>query len=278
MAPEQATKQPLTPATDVYALGTLAYECLAGGPPFAGHDAIAVAMAHVHEAPPELPPDVPVAVRDVVMTAMAKDPAQRFATAESMAAAARRAGEQPTVAVPVGGSVPLTATTARFSPASAPGIAAVPRPAVEPVPPPRRPRRGVFAAIAGLAVVAAAVVVLLAAVRPDNPSTPPSGPFTSTSAGVAAATSRGQPGANGGTSSAHQSPGAGQSGKPTTSTKTQPAPAPSTTQPPTGPSTGHSSSAAPSASAGGGTSGGSTSGGGNPGDGTTSTPSASTTG
>lgn len=49
MAPEQATKRPLTPATDVYALGALAYECLSGAPPFPGNDVIAVAMAHVYD-------------------------------------------------------------------------------------------------------------------------------------------------------------------------------------------------------------------------------------
>jgi serine/threonine protein kinase len=81
LAPEQATGQPVTPATDVYALGVVAYECLAGRRPFTGDHPIAVALAHLLQAPPPLPEDVPPAVRGLVMLAMAKDPKQRPADA-----------------------------------------------------------------------------------------------------------------------------------------------------------------------------------------------------
>jgi serine/threonine-protein kinase len=85
MAPEQVTKQELTPATDIYALGAVAYHCLTGRPPFEGGNAVAVALAHLQEEPPPLPDSVPANLRQVVMTAMAKDPGQRYATGTAMA-------------------------------------------------------------------------------------------------------------------------------------------------------------------------------------------------
>ena len=81
LAPEQATGQPVTPATDVYALGVVAYECLAGRRPFTGDHPIAVALAHLLQAPPPLSEDVPPAVRELVALAMAKDPRYRPADA-----------------------------------------------------------------------------------------------------------------------------------------------------------------------------------------------------
>jgi eukaryotic-like serine/threonine-protein kinase len=91
IAPEQVAKRPVGPAADEYALGAVAYHCLAGHPPFLGDNPITVAMQHVKTEPPPLPPDVPPAVRAVVTTALAKDPAARFRSAAAMAAAAEQA-------------------------------------------------------------------------------------------------------------------------------------------------------------------------------------------
>jgi serine/threonine-protein kinase len=287
MAPEQATKQTLTPATDVYALGALAYECLAGTPPFPGNDVIAVAMAHVYDEPPALPADIPAAARDVVMTALAKDPASRYPTGAAMAMAARRAAADPrTAASAAATTAPSTATTARFAPAesAATGIA---RPAVPPAPPVPRQRRskhGVAAAVASLAIVGVAIAVLLAAFHPGVSGTKPPGQPTApgpagASAGPARSGSPGQSGANGRTPPSHQSSGAGHSGKPgaTTATTKPATPAPSTAPPQTGAPTGSTGpSAAPSPSSGdGGTSGGGSGGGAGGG---TPTPPPSTTG
>jgi eukaryotic-like serine/threonine-protein kinase len=52
MAPEQAMKHATTPATDVYALASVAYECLTGVPPFSGETPVSVALAHVHGTAP----------------------------------------------------------------------------------------------------------------------------------------------------------------------------------------------------------------------------------
>ena len=89
MAPEQVLKkQPTGPAVDVYALGAVTYHCLTGRPPFLGTNPVHVAMSHLNSEPPPLPDDAPDPVRDLVATAMAKDPADRFPNAAAMADAA----------------------------------------------------------------------------------------------------------------------------------------------------------------------------------------------
>jgi serine/threonine protein kinase/beta-lactam-binding protein with PASTA domain len=73
LSPEQVACRPATPASDVYALGVVAYECLAGRRPFTGEHPIALALAHQRHRPPPLPPDVPEPARALVDLAMAKD-------------------------------------------------------------------------------------------------------------------------------------------------------------------------------------------------------------
>jgi serine/threonine protein kinase len=88
MAPEQVAKGNVTPATDVYALGAVAYHCIAGRPPFDGDNALQVALRHLEDDPDPLPADVPPAVRALITRAMAKDPAERFASAAEFGDAA----------------------------------------------------------------------------------------------------------------------------------------------------------------------------------------------
>jgi serine/threonine-protein kinase len=90
IAPEQALARELTPATDVYAVGTLLYELLAGRLPFTDDgNAIALLYRHVHEPPTPLlnvAPSVPEPIAAVTMKALATDPAERYATAEEFGA------------------------------------------------------------------------------------------------------------------------------------------------------------------------------------------------
>jgi len=83
LSPEQATGQPATAASDLYALGVVAYECLAGRRPFTAEHPIAVALAHLLQPPPPLPNDIPVAVQGLVAQAMAKQPTRRPTDASS---------------------------------------------------------------------------------------------------------------------------------------------------------------------------------------------------
>jgi serine/threonine-protein kinase len=85
VSPEQATGRRITSASDIYSLGIVAYECLAGMPPFAADTPIALALMHVREDPPPLPSDVPPAVRGLVNAMIAKDPDDRPAGARQVA-------------------------------------------------------------------------------------------------------------------------------------------------------------------------------------------------
>ncbi|MEU6023799.1 serine/threonine-protein kinase [Micromonospora sp. NPDC047134] len=103
MAPEQAAGRPVSGATDLYALGAVAYCCLIGSPPFTGDNPLQVAVRHLDDPPPELPHDIPEAVRALVERALAKDPADRFSSGAAMAEAARSAvsdSSLPTAMVP----------------------------------------------------------------------------------------------------------------------------------------------------------------------------------
>jgi len=89
LAPEQASGKPASPATDIYSLGIVAYEALSGRRPFRGESQVSIAMAHIKEAPPELPGTIPEPVRKLVMSCIAKKAAGRPHNAEILAKAAR---------------------------------------------------------------------------------------------------------------------------------------------------------------------------------------------
>jgi eukaryotic-like serine/threonine-protein kinase len=93
MAPEQASGQPVTAATDVYSAGIVLYEMLAGRTPFGGESAVEIALQHVQMQPPPLPPGTPRSLGAVVERALAKDPADRYQSAMVMADALARARE-----------------------------------------------------------------------------------------------------------------------------------------------------------------------------------------
>jgi len=85
VSPEQATGAPVDASSDIYSLGVVAYECLAGHVPFMASEPLAIAYAHKHAPVPALPPDVPQPVADLVYDMLAKTPAGRPASARVVA-------------------------------------------------------------------------------------------------------------------------------------------------------------------------------------------------
>jgi serine/threonine-protein kinase len=136
LSPEQVQGQPTDARTDVYALGLVLYEMLAGRPAYSGDTEMATALARLTGPPPPLElvrPGVPPALAAVVDAALQPDPAQRISSAAAFDQALHRASQgvapQPR---------PAPAAAPRSRPATAPRPAATPRPA------PRRRKRHPF--------------------------------------------------------------------------------------------------------------------------------------
>jgi eukaryotic-like serine/threonine-protein kinase len=105
LSPEQAQGQPVSGSSDLYAIGVILYELLTGVVPFDGETAVAIAFKQVSaqaRAPSEVNPSVPPGLDAIVLRALAKDPAQRYADADEFIAALQRERE----------ALPRSATTA----------------------------------------------------------------------------------------------------------------------------------------------------------------------
>jgi serine/threonine protein kinase len=147
LSPEQARGERVDHRSDIYSLGVVLYEMLAGRPPFAADSAVAIAYKHVSEPPPplrEVAPEVPSRLDAVTLRAMAKDPAERYQNASAMATDLRGGEDTVPAAAPLqaGGVAsgmdtrPLTGPRTAVLPPVAPPVA--PRHAA----PRGRPRRG----------------------------------------------------------------------------------------------------------------------------------------
>ncbi len=85
VSPEQATGAEVTGASDVYSLGIVAYECLAGEPPFIADQPLTIAIMHKHDPVPPLPANVPRPVCELVFAMLAKTPEGRPESARHVA-------------------------------------------------------------------------------------------------------------------------------------------------------------------------------------------------
>jgi len=128
LSPEQAVGRPATPLSDLYSVGVIAYEALAGKRPFTGPTAVDIAVAHVNEPVPPLPTTVDPALAALVMRLLSKDPAARPASGEELAGL-------------LDALVPQTPPAGVPQVVAAAAIAAAARPSVPPSYPPRRARR-----------------------------------------------------------------------------------------------------------------------------------------
>jgi eukaryotic-like serine/threonine-protein kinase len=190
LSPEQAEGRPATPASDVYALGLIGYECLTGRAAFDGDNPVTIALKQVRQNPAPLPDEVPADVRELIRRAVHKVPAARFsdgaafvAAVEDILAGRPLPAAPETVAVPVAGALQAAGAVQVAGTVLAAGAIPLPRePGAETLltgavgrsPGPRRRNRlaMVLLPVLGLLAGAGIAVALLQALADDNPGAP----------------------------------------------------------------------------------------------------------
>jgi eukaryotic-like serine/threonine-protein kinase len=166
LSPEQAAGQRAGPRSDLYAVGCVLMEMLTGAPPFDATTPVAALYRHVHDVPPLASagrPEVPAALDEVVRRLLAKDPAQRPATAataraELLAALSPRTGD--TRVLPVATVSPGTVSPGTVSGGTV-SAGTVAMPSVAAASAVSRPRRGRAVAVAGALLAVGALATLL---------------------------------------------------------------------------------------------------------------------
>ncbi|WP_036334383.1 Stk1 family PASTA domain-containing Ser/Thr kinase [Modestobacter caceresii] len=193
LSPEQAQGDRATAASDVYALGVVGYECLAGHHAFHAESSVQVALMQIRDTAAPLPDDVPAPVRQLVAAAMVKDPAQRFPDGAAFGTAIDdvRAGRplpqtDRTTVLPAAG-VSAQSPSTRVMPAvggavAAAGVGAVGAGAAGPGPEREREgrRRRLLLPLLGVLIAAVVAVVGFQVLGDDGTADPTTTPTTST--------------------------------------------------------------------------------------------------
>ncbi|HEX5483854.1 MAG TPA: serine/threonine-protein kinase [Terriglobia bacterium] len=197
ISPEQLSGAGIDARSDLYSLGVSAYQIITGKRPFEGPSDYSLMTAHLKEMPRppiELDSRLPQALNDVILTALAKDPSQRFQTADAFRNALRSVGSQ--ISAPAETN---PAPMARPAAAAAGQRIAAPEPA--PAPQSVRPSKGYRGLYMTLGALVAIVVIVLAATElpkwwkaragapissPPAASEPASSPITSAAPAPAA--------------------------------------------------------------------------------------------
>ncbi|HET6939785.1 MAG TPA: serine/threonine protein kinase, partial [Nocardioides sp.] len=181
LSPEQARGNTATPASDVYSLGVVAFECLVGHRPFDADSPVATALAHLNDPVPDLPASVPPDLAAVVRRAMAKEPEQRYADGDAFAAALRNPVSEAATAYvpPVVPPPPPTEATQVMPPV--PPADQTPTPAAG-QPPGEDRRRTWLVVLLVLAVVAAIVLVAVLVAKANDGGDEPTATDTTSSA------------------------------------------------------------------------------------------------
>ncbi|HET6817233.1 MAG TPA: serine/threonine-protein kinase [Mycobacteriales bacterium] len=178
LAPEQVAGESATPATDMYSLGIVGYECVTGRPPYEG-DNIAVLQAIQNGRVPKVPTTVSPGLRDLIESLLDKDPARRPSDGDAVAAQAQRLGADTTTdetaaytPYPVdegspGGGTPFVAggSTQVLQHAATPSGPAAGDDIEPTAEPPRHDRRRVLLLVGALATAAVLAAVLVLVVR-----------------------------------------------------------------------------------------------------------------
>ena len=170
MSPEQVKGEATDPRSDLYSVGVCLYEMVTGNKPFNTGSDYSIMTAHVNEAPRpplELQPDLPPVLNQIILIAIAKDPAQRFQTATAFRNALSNVPVSPEVAVPASAAstvsmssfaTPVTAVSQVATFAAAPaGTRSTAIPSVPMPPPPASSHRGLYMTLGALVVLAGLV-------------------------------------------------------------------------------------------------------------------------